>query len=120
MRGMKDETWPCTVAEAEQALTAAAKTRDGRTTVHSLRHTGPFAIGADWDLDEALACVRASPQLAWGQHPVGHDLAAVDEHGAVYFDVRRPPAARATATVRASGAKHTAGAANVEARLDLD
>jgi hypothetical protein len=83
-----------TPEQARQALTTAAWTVDdpesadhGRTLVHCLLG----GIGADWDLDAALALVDGARDIRWVPHLLAHDLAVIAEDGRLHrFDVKRP------------------------------
>lgn len=89
--------WPVkhlTQDEAVDALRAAAFTVDypesgdhGRTLIHSF--IGGF-IGADHDLDFALARVAEADEVAWATHPIHHDLAVRVRDRVYRYSVRRP------------------------------
>jgi hypothetical protein len=53
----------------------------GRVTVHSLLG----GIGADWDLDDALALVKQARAVSWLPHPLapGHGLCVLAEDAQV-------------------------------------
>jgi hypothetical protein len=74
--------------EAAEVLRGAAFTNeeDGRTTVHSFLGT----IGADHDLDDALARVEKSDDRAWVTHMIQHDLAVLVNGKQYHYDVQRP------------------------------
>lgn len=85
--------------EAIEAMRAAAFTIDdleGSDNCRTIIHTfaGPF--GADWDLDEAIALVERSVEIAWVDHLICHDLAVrEDDKHVIYFDCKRPAAVEA-------------------------
>ena len=54
----------------------------GRTLVHCM--TGG-TLGADWDLDGALALVERADQIAWHWSLLGHELTVKDADGRTYM-----------------------------------
>lgn len=86
-----------TKEEAAQALRDAAylevledDEREPRALVHTFAHGPGMALGADWDLPEAVAFVERADSLAWVQHPLRHDLEVRADGRLLYFAVRRP------------------------------
>lgn len=73
------------------ALRAAATTLDdGRRVVHRM---GSFT-GADYDLDAAIADVRAAQDVQWVQDIFDHDLAVLIDDRIWRFNATRPHRAR--------------------------
>jgi hypothetical protein len=58
----------------------------GRQLVHCLIGT----MGADWDLDAALADLAKASEVAWVDGLAGHDLAVLVGGRLRNFNVRRP------------------------------
>lgn len=96
-----NETTTISKTEAKTALAAAAfvetfKHCDSCTCDvrpdRAIIHCRLGGMGADHDLESALAHVEESDQIQWVNSPFGHDLAVqVGDH--VYcYDVRRPEA----------------------------
>lgn len=86
---------PCSIEEASVALRAAAWREEdsGRYLIHSFAHAdvgGGVALGADHDLDEALARLDDADEIAWVQHPFGHNLAVLVGDRVLYFQVEGP------------------------------
>lgn len=84
-----------TADEAVERLTTAAfevtdqESSDfGRKIVHCF--AGGF-LGADWDLDAAIAAVREAQDIAWTDDLLKHDLVVLTNDGRVRrFNVQRP------------------------------
>lgn len=58
-----------------------------RRVIHSMRG----GLGADWDLDGAIAAVESAREVAWVDHLLGHNLAVREADGRiVHFEVKRP------------------------------
>lgn len=59
--------------------------RDGR--VHTFRQGGFMLIGADWDLEEAVAAMRKHGVEESGPEATGagHGLVLIDDHGPLFI-----------------------------------
>lgn len=85
---------PITAAQAAEELRRVAFTVTdpddsayGRTLVHVFTGT----VGADWDLDRALALLSDAQAIGWRNSPLNHDLTVVTDDAARYsFNVQRP------------------------------
>lgn len=69
---------------------ARAALGQNRRMVHNFAHAGGMALGADQDLDEAIARVMEADEVAWVSHSMGHDLAVRVGDRVYYYDVKRP------------------------------
>lgn len=93
---MSWEVRPVTKEEASAALREVAfvaqdeGSDESRTLVHSFRHTGPIALGADADLAAALFAVETADEIAWVTHPLRHDLTVRVGDRVTHYNCLRP------------------------------